>query len=554
MVLPGPAKGAFTHQQKALVFFCATWAGSGAYAVSIGGAEKAACMAIFCYMAKIIGGGVGRSAVGAAAYRTGENLHHERDGIGLDYTNRRGANLRSAVGAAAYRAGEALNEHDFTHKSEIIHNEIMLPSHAPETYKDRATLWNAAEKAEKQHNARTGREIVVALPNELTYEQHIEMMRDYVQRNFVNKGMCADFSIHAGHIHDRPDEVYPFEDLAVRKENPHAHIQLTVRPINADGTWGAKSKKEYILDRNGERIRLASGRWKSRKIDSTDWDKVETLIKWRENWAATVNGVFERLGIDERISHLSLKQQGIEREPTAHMGYTAWALEKKGIRTAVGDENRAIMARNRGLERERNPEIIAERLHDLKERYVGVEGQISAITAEISGIERKKIVAIAKAEEVGERAEYIQSLQEKMAKMRGKKQDVSMLLRSHEQAVSYFKREFGIGLEGAETVIKQLELQAEGLGRTAKSLQDKLPPLLADREAFKQEYHKRRLLADIRRDRARILERLERLERLEKETRGKLTPKEVMVRMGIVDGLDGVERENVRDYGRNRGR
>ncbi|MCL2378130.1 MAG: MobA/MobL family protein [Defluviitaleaceae bacterium] len=325
-------------------------------------------MAFFYMDVKIIGGGSGRTAVGAAAYRTGENLLHERDGIRLDYTKRRGA-----VGAAAYRAGEKLNEHDFTHKSEIVHNEIMLPSHAPEIYRDRETLWNAAEKAERNHNARTGREIVVALPNELTREQQIKVVRDYVQRQFVNEGMCVDFSIHAGHIHDRPNEEYPFENLTIRKENPHAHIQLTVRPINEDGTWRAKSKKEYILDRNGERIRLASGNWKSRKVDSTDWDKTETLLKWREDWAVIVNREFERLGMDERISHLSLKAQGIDREPTVHMGHKAWNLEKKGIRTAVGDRNRAILERNKSLEQREKKAIDHE--PSMREKLASVRNE-----------------------------------------------------------------------------------------------------------------------------------------------------------------------------------
>lgn len=233
---------------------------------------------------------------------------------------------RSAVAASAYRSGEKINEHDYTKKCDIIHSEIMLPENAPSEYTDRATLWNAVENAEKHPRARLSREVVVALPNELTEGEQVKLVQDYVQRNFVDKGMCADFSIHAGHIHTKKDEVYPFQDLTIRKENPHAHIMLTVRPINKDGTWGEKSQKEYILDRHGERIKTPKGNYKCRKIDLTDWDKKETLVKWRKDWADTVNKEFDRLGIDERISHLSLKEQGIDRTPTKHMGHDAWNL------------------------------------------------------------------------------------------------------------------------------------------------------------------------------------------------------------------------------------
>ena len=254
----------------------------------------------------------------------------------------------------------------------------MLPKHAPESFRDSATLWNSVEKAKKQHNEQTSRMIIVALPNELSEEQNIEIVRDYVQRNFVNEGMCADFSIHAGHIHDQKEKIYPFEDLAVRKDNPHAHIQLTVRPLNEDGTWGNKAKREYILDANGARIRGKNGKgWRSNNVNLTNWEKTETLIKWRENWAETVNREFERLGIEERISHETLEKQGIKRTPTKHMGHQAWNVEKKGVRTRIGDENREIMRRDKELERENTPEATAEYLHNLKESYVKVDQEIS---------------------------------------------------------------------------------------------------------------------------------------------------------------------------------
>ena len=138
--------------------------------------------------------------MGTAAYHSGENLRNETDGKTHDYTKRRGA-----IGAAAYHSGSKLDNHDFTHKSEITHSEIMLPKHAPEKFSDRGTLWNSVESAKKQHNEQTARMVVVALPNELTTEQNTKLVQYFVQKNFVDRGMCADFSIHSGHIHERKD-------------------------------------------------------------------------------------------------------------------------------------------------------------------------------------------------------------------------------------------------------------------------------------------------------------------------------------------------------------
>jgi ATP-dependent exoDNAse (exonuclease V) alpha subunit len=202
-------------------------------------------MAIYHFSVKPIGRGMGRSAVAAASYRSGERIRNEYDSITHDYTKRRGA-----VGSSAYRSGDKLHDseiiYDYTRKQDIVHSEIMLPAHAPSEYFDRSTLWNNVEKCEKARNARTAREVVVALPNELSQEQNIELVLDYVQRNFVEKGMCADINIHAGHIHERKGEQYPFENLTIQQENPHAHIMLTVRPINQDGSWGRNVKKNIF--------------------------------------------------------------------------------------------------------------------------------------------------------------------------------------------------------------------------------------------------------------------------------------------------------------------
>ena len=133
---------------------------------------------------------------------------------------------QSAVASAAYQSGERLfSEYDqkqkyYSHKSEIVHTEIMLPPHAPPEYADRNSLWNAAEAIEKQWNSQLARRFVLAIPRELPPEQYADLIRDYCREFFVSKGMIADFAIH-----DKGDG------------NPHAHILLTMRAMDEQGKW-----------------------------------------------------------------------------------------------------------------------------------------------------------------------------------------------------------------------------------------------------------------------------------------------------------------------------
>lgn len=150
------------------------------------------------------------------------------------------SNRQSAIAAAAYQSGDRLfSDYDqlqkyYAHKGGIIHTEIMLPPHAPPKYADRNTLWNAAEAVEKQWNSQLARRIVLALPRELSSEQHTNLLRDYCREFFVSKGMIVDFAIH-----DKGGG------------NPHAHILLTMRAMDKSGKWLPKSRKIYDLDENG---------------------------------------------------------------------------------------------------------------------------------------------------------------------------------------------------------------------------------------------------------------------------------------------------------------
>jgi predicted nucleic acid-binding Zn-ribbon protein len=245
----------------------------------------------------------------------------------------------SAVAGAAYQAGEKLfSEYDQKSKDhrrkqpEVVYTEILLPANAPPEYADRATLWNAAEEAEKQWNAQLARRFVLALPREVPLEKCPQMLREYCEEHFVSKGMCCDFAIH---------------DPDPPGHNPHCHIMLTMRALDENGKWMPKSRKVYDLDENGERIRLPSGRWKSHKEDTVDWNEQYHAEEWRHGWEVIQNRYLEMSGSPERVDMRSYERQGLDIVPTVHMGAAVCALERKGIETNIGNLNRDIQAANR---------------------------------------------------------------------------------------------------------------------------------------------------------------------------------------------------------------
>lgn len=261
-------------------------------------------MAIFHCSIKVISRGKGKSAVASAAYRSGTKMTNEYDGV----------------------------PHDFTKKGGIYLRTILLPSYAPKEYTDRSILWNAVEQIEKAKNSQLAREIEVSIPKEIPQEHWQRMMINYCNDNFVSKGMIADLSIHNN------DE-----------NNPHCHILLTMRPLNNNGQWGAKSMKEYVLDDEGNRIRLPSGNWKSVKVDTTDWNSQDNAEKWRASWSNICNTYLENLGRTERIDNRSYERQGIDKIPQVHLGVSASQMEKKGIATERGNINRAIDDDNKNI-------------------------------------------------------------------------------------------------------------------------------------------------------------------------------------------------------------
>ena len=259
---------------------------------------------------------------------------------------------QSAVAAAAYRSGEKLHSEyygensDYTRKGGVICSEILLPAHAPPSFSDRETLWNEVERVERRKKAQLAYSFDIALQNEFSMEENINLARQFLLDNFVSRGMVVDFSVHS------PDK----EDGGI--SNPHFHVMCPIRPIEPDGRWGNKQRREYVLDEDGNHIRDEAGNDMFNAVPTTDWGSPETLETWRQAWAELCNAKFAEKGLDCRINHHSYERQGVDQIPTQHEGPTARAMEAKGIRTDKGDLNRWIRKTNAML-REAKQKIAA---------------------------------------------------------------------------------------------------------------------------------------------------------------------------------------------------
>ena len=252
-------------------------------------------MAIYHFAMQNISANKGKSAISSASYRSGEELYSEKEGKKYSY------------------------KRDV--KPETF---ILVPKNAPKWATDRNRLWNEVEKIEKAKNSRYAKEINLALPIELSEEEQKEMLLKYCKENFSDNGMVADIAIHRDH-----------------DENPHAHIMLTNRPFNSDGTWGTKQVKKYRYDENGNKIYDKKKRQYSCWTESTtNWDKKETLNEWRKNWAIAINQSLKEKGIEEEVSHLSYEEQGIDKVATRHEGYGEKGKENKAYNGEAKEINK----------------------------------------------------------------------------------------------------------------------------------------------------------------------------------------------------------------------
>lgn len=258
----------------------------------------------FHFNISMISRGKSKSAVASAAYISCEKIKNEWDGVTHDYHNKKG----------------------------LLHSEIFLLENIPKEFQNRSFLWNSVELNEKASNAQLARNFIIALPKELSFEENKKLITEFIQENFVSKGMIADLAIH-----DESNE---------GNNNIHAHIMTTLRPINEKGQWQAKSKKEYILDDEGNKILNKNGKPKTRKVELTDWNNKGNAEKWRESFDEICNIYLERNNLEKRVDHRSFERQGIEEIPTIHLGASASALERKGIETDKGNINREIKKHN----------------------------------------------------------------------------------------------------------------------------------------------------------------------------------------------------------------
>jgi Ti-type conjugative transfer relaxase TraA len=234
-------------------------------------------MAIYHFSAKVISRAAGSSALAAAAYRSASRLHDQR----LD------------------------RHHDFSNKAGVVHSEVLLPDHAPEHFGNREQLWNAVEAAEVRKDAQLAREVEFALPRELDEAEGIRLARDFVEREFVARGMIADLNVH-------------WDVGSDGEPKPHAHVMLTMREVDEEG-FGAKVR---------------------------DWNRTDLLSHWREAWADHVNTRLAELDIDARIDHRSLEAQGIDLEPQNKIGPAASRMAAQGLESERLEEHAEIARHN----------------------------------------------------------------------------------------------------------------------------------------------------------------------------------------------------------------
>ena len=363
-------------------------------------------MAIYHLEAKIVSRGAGRSAVAAAAYLSCSRMLNEYDGVQHDYTRKQGLGWR----------------------------QVFLPATAPAEWQDRETLWNAVEETETAKDSRLAREFVAALPIELSREEQIQLLQDFIKEQFVADGMCADAAIH---------DPYP------PGHNPHAHILLTVRPLDEKGKWQYKTEKEYLCVKNGKEQGFTAAEFKQAQADgwekqyqykvgkkkvymvpssaqaqgyervskypkstkygrqnpiSERWNSEEQLVFWRKAWADVTNLHLERAGQEGRIDYRGHAERELEEQPTIHEGVIARALEKKGIVSDRCELNRQIKADN-ALLRELKAEIkkltalvartvpaIAEGLEKLRSRVLIFCYQLSHIRSGKAHIQKSLAV------------------------------------------------------------------------------------------------------------------------------------------------------------------
>ena len=397
-------------------------------------------MAIYHLEAKVVSRGAGRSAVAASAYLSCSRLYNDYDGV----------------------------QHDYTRKQGLVWQQVFLPEYAPQEWQDREKLWNAVEKVETAKDSRLAREFVVALPIELSRGQQIELLQDFIREQFVSDGMCADAAIHDTDGH-----------------NPHAHILLTVRPLDEQGRWQYKTEKEYLCMRNGEERGFTATEFRTAQSEgwekqypykvgkkkvymtpsaaeaqglvradkhpkstrygrqnpiSARWNSEEQLAEWRKAWADVANHYLERYGHDERIDHRSNAARGLDEQPTIHEGPTARQMESMGFVSDRCEINRQIKADNA---------LLRELKAAVRKLGQAVKNTLPSIAEAIETLRANMIVFRYQLRHIGRgrqhMKDYIHAVQPKLVRytelfqeIRGKSKERKSLLAEKKETPFYF--------------------------------------------------------------------------------------------------------------------
>lgn len=307
-------------------------------------------MAIYHLRLKVIsrslgqtGGGGRKSVVAAASYRSGQRLYDDSQGRWFQYD-----------------------------KPDVVHTEILAPGGAPEWVFDRQTLWNIVERAEKRKDAQLARELELTLPRELTPTQRIDLVRAFVQEQFVHRGMVADIGIHV-------------PEGADGREQPHCHCLLTLRRLDASTPTGFAAKKEIDWNEPEDISRLVAEARKQFNRSGSDDDKAaldaaesrRNVHVWRREWSAYANRALEDAGSTARIDHRTLEAQGISRPPLPYFGVArhiekAYGYLRERVTQWVAIKKKATLYKEAEAYKHRDPVKLAEfvlQLCDMAESF-----------------------------------------------------------------------------------------------------------------------------------------------------------------------------------------
>jgi ATP-dependent exoDNAse (exonuclease V) alpha subunit len=460
-------------------------------------------MAIYHLEAKVISRGTGRSAVAAAAYMSCSAMLNDYDGI----------------------------QHDYTRKQGLVWEQVFLPEHAPAEWADRAVLWNAVEESEKTKDSRLAREFVVALPVELGQEEWKSLLTEFIQEQFVSDGMCADVCIHDTDGH-----------------NPHAHIMLTVRPLDEQGKWQYKTEKEYLCVRNGEERGFTSDEFKAAQHEgwerqypykvgkkkiymtpsaadaqgleraskypkstkygrqnpiSARWNSEEQLALWREAWADAVNHSLERQGREERIDHRSHTTRGLDEQPTIHEGVTARALERQGIVSDRCELNRQIKADNA---------LLRELKAQVKKLTQAIQNTVPALAEAMESLRAKMILFRYQLRRIDlgklQRSVRLEPLKTKVTRYTALVQQIKQVGGQRKNLLAEKKSGSKLNL-----------LKQRDLSRRIAELTEDLEELRSEKAVLLQEFHcaDEAEISDIKKDITTLENDLKKLEQMEKK-------------------------------------